>query len=228
MSGAALAADLPSRTAPQGFVVAPVFTWTGFYLGANLGYGGGRFEYPFAIELGYPVTGSARLDSNGILGGAQVGYNWQFGNGFVLGVEADYAFADIKGQVNVYATDGVTTLSAEAGGKLTGLGTVRARLGYAYDRTLFYATGGWAYGRAKSQLNAGANGLGFANASKTVDQNGWALGAGIEYAFTNSVSFKTEYLYVDLGNDTLYADKFSRLDLDTRLNIVRAGVNYRF
>lgn len=226
LAGAALAADLPSRVAaPAPYLPAPVFSWTGLYVGLNAGFGGDKFRYPFGLG---GISGEASLNSSGPLGGAQIGYNWQMGNGFVLGAEADYAFSNIRGKIGVAGTDGINTLSADIGSKLTQLGTVRARVGYGWDRALFYVTGGWAYGRVESELNASANGSSLINISKTVNQNGWTVGAGVEYAFTNNISLKTEYLYVDLGKDTLYADRVANLSVDSRLHLVRAGVNYRF
>ena len=100
-----------------------------------------------------------------------------------------------------------------AGSEVTGFGTVRARLGYAWDRTLIYATGGWAYGRARNSISdirlcgvvGGGTGCVWGDgASRSLNySSGWTLGAGLEYAFTNNLSAKIEYLYVDLGSKSL-------------------------
>ncbi|MDB5595227.1 MAG: outer membrane protein Omp31 precursor [Hyphomicrobiales bacterium] len=230
----AYAADLPAR-APAPYP-APVFTWTGFYVGVNGGYAGDKFRYPFSGDIGGTLfAGSASLNSSGFLGGAQIGYNWQFANGIVGGVEADYAFSNVEGKLSLGAAATGLNGSINAGSKLSGLGSVRARVGYGWDRALFFVTGGWAYGRVKSSLNAEANVLGGFSLSTSDNLNGWALGAGVEYALTNNISIKTEYLYVDLGNSTLYSRDYrpnlaasAKLDVETKLHVVRAGVNYRF
>jgi outer membrane immunogenic protein len=225
ITGAALAADLPSRATPAAFAPAPVFSWTGFYVGLNAGYGGDKFRYPFDVGR---VSGEASLTSSGPLGGAQIGYNWQMGNGFVIGAEADYTFTNIKGKLDISASNGGDSLSASVGSKLTSFGTVRARAGYAWDRALFYVTGGWAYGRVESDAVVSFNQFNALDLSRKVNQSGWTAGAGVEYAFTNNISMKTEYLYVDLGKNDLYRDQFSSLSVDSRLHLVRAGINYRF
>ena len=243
----ALAADIPARgpaIAPAPVIFAPAFTWTGFYVGLNGGYGGSKFEYPYNGEICsrddcVPYGGKPSITSGGGLFGGQIGYNWQFGNGFVLGAEADYQWSNIEGKVNINGA--ISDLSAElaAGSEITSFGTVRARLGYGWDRTLLYVTGGWAYGRVKS---GGAISLcGDADCfdgslSKRSSGSGWTLGAGLEYAITNNLSFKTEYLYVDLGKKSLYSatydlgriDATAALDVDTRFHVVRAGLNWRF
>ncbi|WP_371346909.1 outer membrane protein [Ancylobacter sp. IITR112] len=189
MAVPAAAADL-SYPAPASaaYVPAPVFTWTGFYLGANAGYGWG--------------TADASPDVDGFLGGLQAGYNWQSGGPLVLGVEADIQYADV----------------ASSAFTLDYFGTVRARIGYAFDQVLVYGTGGFAYG-----------GGSYERLGLTDDRNhfGWTLGAGAEYALGNNWSVKGEYLYVDLGKET-YASYFGPRDIGVSTNIVRGGVNYRF
>jgi outer membrane immunogenic protein len=239
-----MAADLPGRAAAAAPVyVAPIFTWTGFYVGLSAGYAGDAFEYPFSGDIAYgdrrvPYSGAASVNSSGFLGGAQMGYNWQFGNGFVAGVEADYSWANVEGRVGLGAGIDGFGGSLNAGSELTSLGTVRARLGYGWDRALFYVTGGWAWGRVESTLDAGFNdSVDRFGLERDVNKSGWTLGAGMEFAFTNNMSFKTEYLYVDLGDKNLYSRDYTfggrsvataRLDVETKVHVVRAGLNYRF
>ena len=145
-AGAASAADLPSRKGP---VVAPVyvpaFTWTGFYVGANAGWGFGNMD-----SVG--VSGFGDLD--GFVGGGQIGYNYQLGQ-IVLGLEADFQGADLK------AGPSWAGLGIVGEGKTEWFGTVRGRVGYAFDRFLPYLTGGFAYGSVKTTLAPGVtiNGL---------------------------------------------------------------------
>jgi outer membrane immunogenic protein len=237
------AADLPSRVGAPApvpvFAAAPV-SWTGFYVGMNAGYGGDKFEYPFggAFEQ-TPYSGKPSVTSGGFLGGAQVGYNLQLANRIVLGVEADYQWSNIEGKVDINgAIAGVGQADINAGSELKYFGTVRARLGYGWDRTLLYVTGGWAFGSVKTggalsicseTSECFVGGL----SEKSNLNSGWTVGAGIEYAIANNVSFKTEYLYVNLGSDTLYSQNYgpgttAKLDVDSNFHVVRAGLNYRF
>lgn len=248
LAGGALAADLPVRApAPAPVYMAPIFTWSGFYVGVNAGYAGDKFQYPFSGEVGpvgAPIAtfgGKGSVTSSGALFGAQIGYNWQFASNWVLGVEADYQWSNIEGRVgiNAFIDGGVggVDVGATAGSEVTSFGTVRARLGYSWDRALVYVTGGWAHGRVKNNGSAfidvwPAGPFFAAGASKRTTGNGWTVGAGVEYAFTDNLSFKTEYLYVDLGDKTLLSinDPFvaANLKVDTRFHVVRAGLNYRF
>jgi outer membrane immunogenic protein len=224
----AAAADLPSRNyAPAPVYAAPIFTWTGFYVGVNAGYAGDRFEYPFAAP-GVPLVGSAKLNSSGFIGGGQIGYNYQFAGSWVVGLEADLQYTNIEGKLEANAAGGGFGIGLTAGSQIDYLGTVRARLGYSlFDRALVYVTGGYAYGRVKSELgvNLGGGGLGV---SISNNNSGWTAGAGVEYALTPNWSFKTEYLYVDLGNKNLFAAPGFGISVKSTAHIVRAGLNYRF
>lgn len=187
LTAPAAAADL-SYPAPAAYAPAPVFTWTGFYIGANAGYGWGEAD--------------RSPDVDGFIGGLQAGYNWQGAGPLVLGIEADLQYADVSSSVFT----------------LDYFGTVRARLGYAFDQFLVYGTGGFAYGRGTFET------FGLSNSQ---NQFGWTVGAGAEYAIDNNWSVKGEYLYVDLGEET-YSTLFGPRDVGTTANVLRAGVNYRF
>lgn len=238
---AAGAADLPVRTpAPAPVAYAPVFLWSGFYVGVNGGYGGDKFEYPFAGQIGQTTfSGKPSVTSSGALFGAQVGYNWQFASRWVVGIEADYQWSNIEGQVSINgAVPGFGAANIVAGSEVTSFGTVRARFGYGWDRALLYVTGGWAYGKvdnggALAIVPIGGGGGGFGGAlSRGTTNTGWTAGLGLEYALTNNLSFKTEYLYVDLGGKNLLTlaggGIAARLDAETRFHVARAGLNYRF
>jgi outer membrane immunogenic protein len=210
-AGAATAADLPSRKGPvlAPIAYAPVFTWTGFYVGVNAGYGWGTVD---STNLGILPTFS---DPDGFIGGGQIGYNYQMGQ-IVLGVEADFQGADLKASV----TGGGFTARNE----LNYFGTVRARVGYAVDRFLPYVTGGFAYANVKTAITG--PGIGFSDDST---QYGYAIGAGLEYAFTNNLTAKIEYLYVDLERErinTVFGTTGAKVGTD--FSVVRAGLNYKF
>jgi outer membrane immunogenic protein len=195
----ASAADLPRREPlPAKAVpyVAPVYNWTGLYLGIN---GGGAF----GGRSGY--GGNA---TGGLIGGT-LGYNWQVGQG-VFGLETDLDWASIKGSGTDVFGNSVDT-------KNNYLGTVRGRLGYAWDSVMLYVTGGLAYGNLKSTSALG---------DSSTTRAGWTLGGGLEFAVAGPWTAKVEYLYVDLGDaptapGVLNGGRFST-------NIVRAGLNYRF
>ena len=139
--GAAAAADVPPLPPPLPppfpMPVVQVFSWTGFYIGGNAGWGWTNGSGTFTTALGAdPFT----VSNNGFLGGAQLGYNWQTGP-FVLGAEADFQGTAASGSLNASAGP---TISATA--KTPWFGTVRGRVGYAMDRILLYATAGAVYG----------------------------------------------------------------------------------
>ncbi|MGV6876331.1 outer membrane protein [Pseudochelatococcus sp. B33] len=223
-SGAAFAADLPSRqiepVAPV--YVAPVFTWTGFYVGVNAGYAwNANNDNGYYIDGGYYKSGS---DDGGFTGGGQIGYNYQIDQ-FVVGVEADINYADLKGKNNAWGYSGIGSSS----NGIEWFGTVRARLGFAIDRVLIYGTGGFAYGGGGDSNGFVYDGIYYSQDNDT--RTGWTLGAGIEYAFTDNITARVEGLYVNLGKEDrnfFYAPTIYNKRKDTEFGVVRAGLNYKF
>jgi outer membrane immunogenic protein len=169
----AMAADLPSRRAPAPIIAAvPVFTWTGFYVGVNAGYGWNSNDSITVGGVRFDLD-----DEGGFVGGAQAGYNYQIGS-FVVGLEGDIQYADFGGDDRFdFDGDGIAD---DDFNNSDWFGTVRARAGVAFDRALIYATGGFAFAD---------------------DATGWTVGGGLEYAFTNNLSAKIEGLYVNLDQD---------------------------
>ena len=200
-AGAASAADLPSRKGPIAAPVymPPAFTWTGFYVGANAGYGFGNVNANGWANVG---------DLDGFVGGGQVGYNYQMGQ-FVVGLEADLQAADLSSGNNL----GLIGVKTEY------FGTVRARVGVAFDRFMPYITGGWAYGNVKTSLP----GIGFS--SDRSHTGGFAVGGGLEYAVTNNLIAGVEYLYVDLGEKNILG---AGTKVGTDFSVVRARLSYKF
>jgi len=203
---------------------APAYTWTGFYFGANGGFGGNQFSYPFSVGA---VSGTSQLKSSGFLGGGQVGFNWQLAPAWVVGVEGDFDDANISGT----ATTSTNVFSGNVGSTLDWFGTVRGRAGFLVTPSaLLYGTGGWAYGHTTNSASIGAFGLAAA-ASNGATQNGWTAGGGLEYALNPWLSFKTEYLYVDLGTSTITSGvsggtPFSLAE-KTTAHTFKAGVNVK-
>lgn len=215
-ASAVYAADLSVSTPPQAPVeTAPVFSWTGFYVGVNAGGGfGGNDEVGFH-SFGNYLGRYGKLDGSGFLGGGQIGYNYQFDPNWVVGLEADFQGADIS--------DSFSSSAASASSKIDWYGTVRPRIGYAYDNTLFYGTGGLAYGHVK--YDGSVAGVGSFSDDKT--KAGWTIGAGVEHAFTDHVTAKLEYQYVDFGSSNVGGDALnSKASLD--FHAIRVGLNYKF
>ena len=246
MTMAVQAADLPSRTAaPLAPVYAPpAFTWAGFYFGVNAGYAwsesnritySGNTPVQNFINSGIFPNDVSPGSASGFTGGAQAGYNWQSGS-FVYGLETDIGFVD-SGKSGTVVT--LAGSSATFSRDTSYLGTIRARLGYTpTDRLLIYATGGFAYGGAKvSGALSTPAGAAFAGSSDGT-RTGWTLGGGLEYAIASNWTAKLEYLYYDLGsrNANLVAVNGSAIATaalptirtETKGNIVRAGINYKW
>jgi outer membrane immunogenic protein len=244
--GTAMAADMPVK-APS-----TVFSWTGFYVGANAGWGTVQdYEAPFCITPSGVVDGSgcvggnlipkAQVGGSGFVGGGQAGYNWQAGD-WVFGVETDFQGSDIKGSANIpgpFGAVGFGSFSSPgtftADEKLSWLGTVRGRVGVAYENILFYGTGGLAYGGVNVDANFIFPGVQFPSTASAT-KIGWTLGGGLEYAFAGNWSAKIEGLFYDLGSiSTVGPSTIPTInlfqggkDFDVQGAIVRVGLNWRF
>ena len=215
----ASAADLPrpAYKAPI-FSPAPVYSWTGFYVGIHGGYGWNEFS------SADPVAGDLTAEISGWLGGVQLGYNYQIG-AFVLGVEGEYSWSGIKQDT----PDPLGLGGGNSSFKNDYFATAAARFGYAWDRTLVYGKVGAAWTRDKFDITDGVGGFG----NGTFDRTGFLLGAGVEYAFWNNFSAKIEYNYLHFGSITEMLTTGGGLTatvpsvkLDSHL--LKVGLNYRF
>jgi outer membrane immunogenic protein len=198
---------------PPAYPVARVYDWTGFYVGIN---GGGAFGTTNWFSVPNIIGGSANLTS-GLVGGT-AGYNLQTGEPYVLGIEADLDWTGLK------ATTASTACAPNPACQLSApvLGTVRLRFGYAFDAILPYVTGG----AAIANLSADIVGAPFGTATAT--NLGWTAGAGVEFAISNALRAKVEYLHVDLnGFSCNIACGGGPVSFNVTSNIIRAGLNYR-
>jgi outer membrane immunogenic protein len=208
-AGAADLSVAPLYTKAPPALAAPAYNWSGFYLGVNGGGGWGHSNWD---------TSATRIGTSGGLAGGTAGYNYQFNNNVVLGLEGDVDWAHLNGtNTSAGCVAGCTTGD-------TWLSTVRGRLGYAFGGIMPYVTGGLAVGDIKASTP------GFPGASTT--NTGWTAGGGVEVALpgTSNWTAKAEYLHVDLGrfNCGVNCNGTPTDNVSSHNDIVRAGVNYRF
>jgi outer membrane immunogenic protein len=204
IASAACAADMSAPGAPytKAPAISPAINWSGFYIGAMGGYAAEATSDPLAIKGGFA--------------GGTLGYNWQSGM-FVAGIEADGAWADISQT----ATAGLVTVAD----KIQSIGTVRGRVGVAFDQVLFYGTGGFAF--ADNKISASAPGVAVSD-SKV--HTGWAAGAGVEWMFARGWSVKAEYLYRRFDSQTYFAAQLPPgiVSGSLAMNSGQVGINYHF
>lgn len=276
--GSAYAADMPLKAPPP--VVAPIWSWSGFYIGGNVGgaWTDNRRDYnmPFTAPgnvfavCGVPagavapvLTGLNPFDlstdcssQSSVIGGGQIGYNWQQG-GWLFGVEADGAWQHmiehsfVRFGNNPFAGSPMGTVANDTAyfrSEHNALGTFRGRLGFAGGSWLIYATGGLAVGNVTHSvtevLSPGvtcpvAPSVTCRTGSDDVTKWGWTVGAGVEWMFARNWSIGAEYLYVDLGRSTLtlaalpaatspFFFNASSVDFHDREHVARLKVNYHF
>jgi len=207
----AVAADLAPRmyTKAPPAAVAPIYNWTGFYIGA-MG--------------GYAKEDSGDFGVKGGFGGGTIGYNWQTDK-FVFGTEADAAAADISSGIVIPGSLVGIPGSITGDAKIRDLGTARGRFGVVFDQVLLYGTAGFAW--ADTRVSATAVGV---TASDSQVHSGWTAGAGVEVMFAPHWSVKAEYLYRDLDSKTYFSDIVpGGLDSGSiKLHSAQVGVNYHF
>jgi outer membrane immunogenic protein len=214
MISIACAADLPRSVYKAPAMVAPVFSWTGFYIGANVGYGWGSGDGTATVG---GITGPISGSSNGVIGGGQIGYNWQTGP-IVFGVEADFQGSGVEGNVT-----GPGFINGRQ--STDWFGTIRGRLGYAWDRTMLYATGGGVYSDNHIKGTSTINGLAFDNSQTSWS---WTVGGGVEHMFMPNWSAKIEYLYIGTPDSVPTAPFTTALSGSVHGNVIRGGINYHF
>jgi outer membrane immunogenic protein len=216
-TGAALAADLPPAAPPPRAAAVylpppPVYNWTGFYIGINGGWGFGNSDWTLN---GFGNINTGNFNINGGVIGGTVGFNWWF-DGWVLGLEGDFDGSWIDGKSSACTV--INGVQCETRNKW--LATFRGRAGYAFDRVLFYATAGGAFGDVVANTTVNW---------QSEDEAGWTAGAGIESAFTDHWTARIEYLFVDLQNSTFTPVAGGPgVNVKFNSNLVRFGVDYKF
>ena len=213
VSGVANAADLPPRpyTKAPPPVTAPaiVYNWTGFYIGGHLG---GAFSGDNSLQ-----GSDARF-----MGGVQGGYDYQFANNWVLGLEANYSWLASTGSGVAFPGGSVASLNNR------GLGSVTGRLGFTTGPLLLYAKGGYAF--RDSNLDVSVAGVSQPFSTDGNRKDGYTVGAGLEYMFAPNWSAKVEYQYYNFGNTTFTGGPADVVGTSFRNDehTVKAGLNYRF
>ena len=216
-SGSAAAADLPLPAPSRYDSDAPYTHWGGIYLGLNGGFGLGSSQW----TQGLMATNIFNTD--GFLLGGTVGFNYPV-SAVLFGVETELDWSTLNGSAgNCAINAGGAAAACET--KNNVLGTLRGRMGYTFDRTLVFVTGGAAFGNLQTGLNPPAT-------FDSTTRAGWAAGAGLEYAFSASLSAKAEYLYVDLGTASCTSlsscGTAAGASVTVTESLVRGGFNYRF
>ena len=229
-AGPLLAADLgpyePAPYDPPPAYAPPMHRaalWSGAYIGANAGYSWGN---DYAASVSGPGAGGAfgALEPDGWSGGGQVGFNMQFDR-FVLGLEADLQSSDISDRTAGFGPGGAYYGTSSV--DIDWYSTVRGRIGYAAGPALLYFTGGLAFADVDYRTTI----AGPANVSMSSDsiKTGYTLGGGLEWKFAPQWSLKSEYLYVDLGDETLSSPGGAyQSTTGTDFHTVRVGLNYHF
>jgi outer membrane immunogenic protein len=223
ISSFARAADLGGKAPhepvwePQVSSYSSPAIWSGAYAGLSGGYGWGQSEQLYVRQGNH---GYSSTSPSGPLAALTLGYNYDVGGGWIAGIEGDLGLLDISADdKQVYDGHIYKTHFGPW------WGTVRGRAGYAFDRTLVYGTAGAAF-MAVDEISIG-NTPG--ETAKNADtRSGWVVGAGIEHAFAPNAAVKIEYLHMDFGRYEGLSANVENFHFDNSVDLVRAGVNYKF
>jgi outer membrane immunogenic protein len=224
------AADLPVKApvykAPP---MTPAYNWSGCYIGGQVGYGWVRDKNSETVT----ATGAASVfsptdtaDPSGLKVGGMLGCNWQWSGPFVVGLEGDGEWADINGGSVTFPGSGPPDDFYEA--RIRWQASARGRIGYAFDRTLLYATGGAAFADIRHIYTVAATGL---SEAFTTTKTGWTVGGGVEHAFAPNWTARVEYRYSDFGTiSNLPVTTFAGLTESHNMveHAVRFGLAYKF
>ena len=222
-----------------------VYDWTGFYVGGNLGAAINSSTVDHNVnsgdlgDIGKELKDTIQDSQTVFTGGGELGYNWQFNGGWVLGAEADFNFTDFNASRHRTRDLGdFGKVDTDLSLKADWFGTLRGRLGFAVDNWLFYGTGGAAYGNLQAQGKiAFDNDNGdFFKGSESTTKWGWTAGGGAEYAFDQSWIVGAEVLYVNLGSSDFNVNNGPlniiheniKAHVDEAFTVVRATAKFKF
>jgi len=237
--------------------VVPAYNWTSFYIGGNLGGGWARADFAntaTGTADGVPLptnTNSGTATARGLIGGGQIGFNYEFPANWLLGIEADIDAANITGSASgcVATAAGVVGSCATNSIRFQDFGTVRGRFGYALNNVLLYGTGGWAYGERNTTSTVTCAGPGcpvgsslpfvFNSPSATTFLSGWTAGAGLEWGFLRNWTLRIEYLHLQfngVGENFGFTGTVTGVPIvsnvhnttNNGIDIARVGVSYLF
>jgi outer membrane immunogenic protein len=238
LAGSAFAADLALPPPP-----VPIFTWTGLYVGGQIGYAWGQDPVTWSgiSEDDELAGGTFSHTPQGVIGGAHVGYNLQYNQWAVFGVEGSVDGTSLSKTLAVPVNDimGDTPGSITSTSQANVQGSLRGRLGIAFDRALIYGTGGVAFTGFNTTIvdtTGFFTGVPGTNATFSNTRAGWTAGGGIEYAITDNWWVRAEYRYSNFGHTTdfpftgqlPFADSFVFLQHHLTENQVQVGFSYRF
>ena len=226
MAAPASAADMAVKARPPAPVIAPIYDWTGFYIGANGGWGQTRNCWDFLDAGGFAVASGCRDRSGGLAGG-QIGYRWQMSQ-WVFGLEAQGDWADLSNtRVSLFDPFFSTRV------KTDGIGLFTGQIGYAWNAALFYVKGGAAVTSNRFSILETFSGIELASASST--RWGGTIGVGFEYGFAPNWSFGVEYNHLFMGDAnnsfsglTPVAAAFVNNRISQDVDMVTVRLNYRF
>jgi outer membrane immunogenic protein len=238
----ASAADLPRKgPAVAPVAVAPIFNWTGFYIGGHIGWAHTDKEINHNFDPLFFDVHRRDHEMDGFLGGGQIGFNWQTG-ALVFGVEGQFSWVDFDNDDRCFThrdrvIGGVVVVGAgdvHCGHKADWLATAAVRLGFAANNWLFYVKGGAAFIDESFRFHApGFSGAFVVNGNGDDTEVGWMVGVGFEYGFTPNWSAKIEYNFMDFGDrdfhfrDTVFLNDH-RINIEQQVHVVKFGINYRF
>ncbi|PJG51731.1 porin family protein [Bradyrhizobium forestalis] len=252
-AGSAQGADLGARPYTKAPVVAAVpFSWTGCYVGGHVGGGWSRTgftdpglgtAFPGALTTGAAPGDRIGVNGDGVVGGAQLGCDYQFASNWVVGIAGDFTWSDIHGVSNDPFFAGKSGAPATLSSRTDWLASITGRVGYSWDRVLVYGKGGVGFTRDRYDLNnfnaiSGAfcvNGVPVpCNSSASVNRTGWVVGVGVEWAFAPNWSALVEYDHYGFDSKRInfahpfFAGVTAPIDIRQDIDIVKVGINYRF
>lgn len=222
----AQAADVVAAREPVPAVVAPTFSWTGFYAGGQIG--GSWSDTDVDASSGNVNAPRMSPKLSGFIGGLYAGYNYDMGNNLIIGAETDWIWADMNKTKTEPFSYQATAYTLGTKVKEQWAGATRIRVGYAVDRWLPYIAGGVAYAKVNTHYGSVTeNFKSFEYMSGSDTMTGWTIGAGVDYALAQNVVLRLEYRYNDFG-DKKYGNDIAKYRVDYKTNDVRVGVAYKF